>query len=47
MTEQTTPTPAEEPGDTDHLADIRSLPAWEELLKTWADSWPFSMSAGK
>jgi DNA helicase HerA-like ATPase len=30
MTEQTTPAPAENSDDTDHLADIRSLPAWEE-----------------
>lgn len=30
MTEQITPAPTEEPDDTDHLTEIRSLPAWEE-----------------
>lgn len=30
MTEQTTPVPTERPEDSDHLGDIRSLPAWEE-----------------
>lgn len=30
MTNQTTPNPAGEPDDSDHLADLRALPAWEE-----------------